>query len=138
MADYRFDWEPIAMRGEEMPDGLSLVEQLAFQTMAKLYGRYKLGLITREQGHIEKGKLVFCADRAVKADKAAHDLAAWHAGLRKEVEGAQNAYMRARRSMENSPDDPSFTAAALDAADRMCAVIDGRLRNGMAENNAEV
>lgn len=131
-------YEREAMQNNPMPDGLTLLDQLMYQNLALLYYRYHCGAITREQAKTAKGKLLFSYDRKQRADKVANDLAAWHAGLRKEVEGAQNAYMRARRSMENSPDDPSFTAAALDAADRMCAVIDGRLRNGMAENNTKV
>ena len=41
---------------------------------------------------------------------------------------AQNRYLRAKRKMEQYPDDPSMVAAALNAADLMCAVIDGRIR----------
>jgi hypothetical protein len=36
--------------------------------------------------------------------------------------------MRAKRNMEAHSDDPTFVGAVLDAADLMCAVIDGRVR----------
>ena len=111
-----------------MPDGLALCEQQAWQAMAKLYSRFRLKVITREQGHAEKGKIKYELERQLNADRSASELAQWHADLRRNIEGAQSRYMRARRNMEAHPDDPTFVVAALDAADLMCAVIDGRVR----------
>ena len=129
MADsYTFPWERSAMEGSEMPGGLTTCEQQAWQAVAKLYARFRLKVITREQGHAEKGKIKYALEQQQKADKSAAELAQWHADLRRNIEGAQNRYMRAKRNMEAHPDDPTFVTAVLDAADLMCAVIDGRVR----------
>ena len=127
--NYTFSWERSAMDGSEMPDGLTLCEQQAWQALAYLYARFRLKVITREVGHAEKGKIKYALEQQLTADRSASGLAKWHADLRRNIEGAQNRYMRAKRNMEAHPDDPTFVAAALDAADLMCAVIDGRLRN---------
>lgn len=116
------------MDGSEMPDGLALCEQQAWQALAYLYARFRLKVVTREQGHEEKGKIKYALERQLTADKSASELAQWHADLRRNIEGAQNRYMRAKRNMEAHSDDPTFVAAVLDAADLMCAVIDGRVR----------
>lgn len=128
MAEYAFDWERSAMEGGEMPEGLSPAEQYAFQALAHLYARFRLKVISREEGHLEKGKIIYATEKQMKADRAASDLAAWQADLCRNVETAQNRYMRARRRMEQHPDDASMVAAVLEAADLMCAVVDGRIR----------
>lgn len=129
MAEYAFAWERAAMDGGVMPDGLSPAEQCAFQALAHLYARFRLKVINREEGHLEKGKIIYATEKQLKADRAASDLAAWQADLCRNVEAAQNRYMRAKRRMEQHPDDPSMVAAALEAADLMCAVVDGRIRS---------
>lgn len=128
MAEYAFAWERSAMDGGKMPDGLSAAEQKAWQAMAYLYARFRLKVITREDGHLEKGKIKYILEQEMTSDRAAADLAAWHADLRRNIEAAQNRYMRAKRKMEQYPDDPSMVAAVLEAADLMCAVVDGRIR----------
>lgn len=50
------------MENAEMPDGLSSEEQMAWQAVAHLYGRYRLKLITRETGHVEKGKIKYALE----------------------------------------------------------------------------
>ena len=128
MAEFAFAWERTAMEGGDMPDNLSPAEQCAFQALAHLYARFRLKVISREEGHLEKGKIIYATEKQIKADRAASDLAAWQADLCRNIEAAQNRYMRARRRMEQYPDDASMVAAVLDAADLMCAVIDGRIR----------
>ena len=41
------DLERLAMRGEEMPDGLSLADQEFFQGLAYIYSRYRMKVIYR-------------------------------------------------------------------------------------------
>ena len=128
MADLAFPWERSAMEGTGMPDGLSPAEQHAWQALAHLYARFRLKVISREEGHAEKGKIIFATEQKMRADRAAADLAVWQAELRKNIEAAQNRFLRARRRMEQYPDDPTYVAEALEAADMMCAVVDGRVR----------
>jgi len=129
MAEYAFPWEKSAMEGSGMPDGLTLPEQQAWQALAHLYARFRLKVISREEGHAEKGKIIYATEQKLRSDRVAADLAKWHTDLRRNIEAAQNRYLRARRRMEQYPDDPSMAAEVLDAADLMCKVIDGQVRS---------
>lgn len=111
-AELKFPWERQAMDGAEMPDGLSLEEQLAYQALAHLYGRYNKKLISRERGSAEKGKIVHALDcRKQKADMS-RKLAEHHTKLLKDLEGAASDYAKNR---------------TLEAADRMYQVVYGML-----------
>lgn len=101
MADLTFTWERSAMNGDEMPEGLPLEEQLAWQTVAHLYGRFRLKLITRETGHTEKGKIRYALDLRKREADADRKLARWHADLMKAAEGAANTYAK-NRTLENA------------------------------------
>ena len=50
--------ERLAMKGEEMPDGMDYPEQVLFQSLALLYARYREKHISREDAKKEKGKLL--------------------------------------------------------------------------------
>lgn len=52
-----YPFEQAAIRGEEMPDGLSPAEQFLFIALRNLYRAKRLNLIDREQGVCEKTKL---------------------------------------------------------------------------------
>ena len=136
MSEYAFSWERSAMEGTKMPDGLSLSEQKAWQALASLYARFRLKIITREDGHDQKGKIVYQLEKEMRSEQTANELAKWHVDLRKNIETAQNRYMRAKRNMEKHPLDPSMVSAVLEAADLMCSVIDGRIRNLRPEEEA--
>lgn len=112
MADLKFPWEIQAMDGEEMPDGLPLEEQMAYQAVANLYGRYRKGLITRERGSIEKGRIAHALSGSKSKADMSRKLAEHHARLLKDLEGAANDYAKSR---------------TLEAADRMYQVIYGML-----------
>lgn len=104
------DLERSAMRGDTMPDGLTLTEQKTWQALSYLYGRYRLRLISREDGGIEKKKIIKAHESGVADDK----LAKWNADLRRDIEGAQNDYRKER---------------SLDNADRLSMTLDGILTN---------
>lgn len=98
------------MDGAEMPDGLPLEEQMAYQAVAHLYGRYRMKLISRERGHAEKGKIKHALDcRKRKADMS-RKLAELHTQLLKDLESAANDYAKNR---------------TLEAADRMYQIVYG-------------
>lgn len=96
-----FPWERDAMGGQPTPKGLPLTDQKAYQALASLYGRYRMGLIDRATGSIEKARILAEWDREKQIREAASKLAKWHAKLRKEIEGAQNRY-RKDRTLENA------------------------------------
>ncbi len=52
-----YPFEQAAIRGEELPDGLSAAEQFLFIALRNLYKAKRLDLIDREQGACEKKKL---------------------------------------------------------------------------------
>lgn len=45
------------MRGEELPEGLRLVDQMAYSTLRQIYWQHKQQIISREQAAREKQKL---------------------------------------------------------------------------------
>ena len=110
---YAFPWEREAMQGAEMPDGLSLEDQLAYQAITMLYGRFRLKLVDRATGSAEKGKIGYELECRKRQADLHRKLLEWDIRLKKNVEGAINAY-RKERTLEN--------------ADRLVDIIDGFLR----------
>lgn len=53
-----FPWEQAAIRGDEMPDGLSYPDQILFLSLRMLYAQKRAGMINREIAVIEKKKLL--------------------------------------------------------------------------------
>lgn len=111
-AELKFPWERQAMNNEEMPDGLPLEEQLAYQAMAQLYGRYNKKMIDRERGGTEKGKIAHALICSKQRADMSRKLAEHHAKLLKDLEGAASSYAKDR---------------TLEAADRMYQVVYGVL-----------
>lgn len=111
-----FPWEREAMEGQPTPKSLSLTDQKAYQALASLYGRYRMGLINRPAGSSEKARILAAWDREKRMDEAESNLAKWHARLRKEIEGVQNRY-RKDRTLEN--------------ADKLSRALDGILEVGL-------
>lgn len=101
MADITFPWERFAMSNEPMPDGLSLEEQTAYQALAHLYGRYRLKLLSREDGHTEKCKIQYEFDLRKRQAETDRKLAKHHADMLRKLEGAANAYAK-NRTLENA------------------------------------
>ena len=104
--------ERTAMRGEPMPGGLSLVNQVYFQGLKYLYAQFRAGFIDREHGSQDKGKMLYERDLWERKEDSNSKLALWHANLRRNIESAQIHY-RKERTLEN--------------ADRLSAALDGRL-----------
>ena len=100
--------EKAAMRGEPMPDGLSLVDQVYFQGLAHLYARFHLKVIDRE-----KGQMLYQHDLSKRSQEFESKMAKYHAELRKQTEGALNRYRKER---------------TLEAADNLANVLEGKLQ----------
>jgi len=62
MAEFTYPYERSAMLGEEMPDGLDMVDQLTFLCLRSLYTQKRRGMIDRETGSREKAKLRYQRD----------------------------------------------------------------------------
>lgn len=63
---WSFPWEWDAMQGNPMPEGLDLVNQLAYVAMRHIYRSYYAKFITREQGTREKKMIQKTYSDAVK------------------------------------------------------------------------
>ena len=86
--------EQAAMKGKDMPDGLSMPEQFLFQALSYLYARFRAGQIDRERGGAEKKKIMYQYRMLSEKETASADLANWHARLRKEIESAAIRYRK--------------------------------------------
>lgn len=100
------DYERSAMQNAPMPPGLTFPDQLMYQSLALLYARYRLKLISREQASVEKKQLL----REHEAFSYRWSLGDHYAEVIKRTEAARTAY-RKDRTLEN--------------ADKLLAAIDG-------------
>lgn len=92
-----FKWELNAMRGEEMPDGLSTPDQTLYLQLRMLYNQYKTGIVSRETASREKKKLLRNWELGLIWDKAGK---LWNEQIRL-TEEARSAY-RKERTLENA------------------------------------
>lgn len=105
----KYIWENAAKRNQPMPDGLSSAEQRAFQSLALLAARYKLGGLTAEQAVKESKEI----DKSFEHDAYCDKLNDWHIRLTKNIEIAHARYRKER---------------TIEAADLLSDVIDGFVR----------
>ena len=92
-----FQWELNAMRGEEMPEGLSTPDQMLYLALRMLYNQYKTGIVSRETASREKKKLLRNWELNLIWDKAGK---LWNEQIRL-TEEARSAY-RKERTLENA------------------------------------
>ncbi len=107
---YAFPWEREAMRGAEMPDGLSLHDQMAYISLRTLYHDYHEKRMDRPTASAEKRRIIGAWDRAKRTAEFESRLALFHARLYKDTEGAKAAVRK----------DPGPENAI-----RLCNVLDG-------------
>lgn len=91
------DYERSAMQNAPMPPGLKFPDQLMYQSLALLYARYRLGVVTREQASVEKKQLL----REHEAFSYRWSLGDHYAEIIKRTEAARTAY-RKGRTIENA------------------------------------
>lgn len=104
-----FPWENKAKRCEPMPDGLKQSEQLAYQSIALLAARYRLGGLSDEQAVADRKKI----DQRYLIDAANEGYIQWTVELRKRIEIAQSKYRKER---------------TIESADLLSDVLDGFVR----------
>lgn len=105
-----FPWERDAMRGAEIPDGLSIHDQMAYISLRTLYHDYHEKRLDRETASKEKRKLLGAWDRAKRIAEIERKGAFFRARVLRDTEGAKTAVRK----------DPSPENAI-----RLCNVLDG-------------
>lgn len=108
--EYAFPWEREAMQGAEMPDGLSLYDQMAYISLRTLYHDYHERRLDRATASAEKRRIFGAWDKAKRTAEFERNLAFFHARVIRDADAAKAA---ARK--EPSPEN----------AIRLCNVLDG-------------
>lgn len=75
--------ERLAASEEEMPDGLTMPEQLLFLTLRELYGNFRSGVVNRERAKREKSRILV-AYRGLTSEYAVVEQ---HLSIRKRLQG---------------------------------------------------
>lgn len=98
------------MRGEELPDGLSLPDQMPYTALRNTYRAYYDKTISRDAAAAEKQRIRLAWERAVSRAAFDQRLTTYHVKVIRETEAAKNAFRK----------DPT-PANAL----RLCDAMDG-------------
>ena len=95
MADrFTFPWEQAAMRGDEMPDGLSLPDQMAYTAMRNIYNAYHKKIISRDVAAAEKRKVRKEYEQSVKEVNFQKKLAYFRSELSRKTEIASTDFRK--------------------------------------------
>lgn len=108
--EYAFPWEREAMRGAEIPDGLSLCDQMAYLSLRTLYCDYHEKRVNRETASAEKRRIFGAWDKAKRTAEFERNLAFFRARVIKDTDAAKAAVRK----------DPSPENAI-----KLCNVLDG-------------
>lgn len=103
-------YERIAMAGGEMPQGLKYHDQMTFQRLRSLYHAYKQQIVSKEVASREKIEILRERDNL----KFMCDLFEENVEMTKRTELIRAEYRRSK---------------SLDAADRLCDILEGRKVN---------
>lgn len=93
----QFPYEMQAIRGEEMPKGLSCIEQEVYQAFRMLYAQYRMKIVDRETASREKKEILREYVAGTLVEKIGRDFADQH----RTTELARQAY-RKNRTLENA------------------------------------
>lgn len=88
--------EYAAMNNEPMPDNLGLPDQILYQGLAWLYARYHARQISREQGQIEKQKLIVARDRLARESESVMRMSEYYAETYKVLAQSSIKYAKER------------------------------------------
>ena len=95
MADrFTFPWEQAAMRGDEMPDGLPLPDQMAYTAMRNIYDAYHKKIISRDVAAAEKRKVRKEYEQSVKEVNFQKKLAYFRSELSRKTEIASTDFRK--------------------------------------------
>ncbi len=96
-----YEFEMTAMHGGEMPEGLSLPDQMLFLGLRSLYQTYHSGGIDRETARREKGKLGYQRDLWDRKLHIGEGLSQKSVEMFKAVEASASRYAK-ERTLENA------------------------------------
>ena len=105
-----FPWEQAARQGHDMPEGLTLPDQMAYVALRSIYREFREKYMDREQASREKRLLRREWEKGKAAEAFERKLVAYHVGLIRAVE-------QAVRDCRKEPTEEN--------ALRLCDVIDG-------------
>lgn len=88
--------EYAAMNNEPMPDGLRIYDQMLYQGFAWLYARYHARQISREQGQVEKQKLIVARDRLARESESVIRMSQYYAETYKALAQSSIKYAKER------------------------------------------
>ena len=88
--------EHAAMNNEPMPDNLGLPDQMLYQGLAWLYARYHARQISREQGQVEKQKLIVARDRLARESESVMSMSKYYAETYKALAQSSIKYAKER------------------------------------------
>ncbi len=88
----QYEYEREAARGDPMPDGLSLVDQLGYQAIRHLYANYRKGAVGREQAANEKAAILAQMREAKEAEILQKRITENHAKMWKNIEAAAKRF----------------------------------------------
>ena len=88
--------EYAAINNEPMPDGLRIYDQMLYQGLTWLYARYHARQISREQGQVEKQKLVVARDRLAREEECIRKYSKYYADVYAALSQASSAYAKER------------------------------------------
>lgn len=107
---FSFPWEKAAMHGEELPEGLSLPDQMAYTCLRNIYSLYYKKTISRDRAAAEKQRVRVQWEKATGAMEFDKKLAIHQAIVIRDTEAAKTACRK----------DPTPENAL-----RLCNAIDG-------------
>lgn len=107
---YAFPWEREAMRGDALPEGLELWDQMAYLSLRSLYRDYHEKRLDRETASAEKRRVFGAWEQAKRAAEFDRKLQDYHVRL---IRGAERAVCRCRK-------EPTEANALY-----LCDVLDG-------------
>lgn len=109
-------WETAAVRGEPVPDGLGLIDRLAYFSMKGVYAQYRAGQLTKEEAQREKAEIkALCGESTETIERqqtifrAVESVLTDTADLRREIRKVTTAEEVARLGLE------------------LCSVLEGRM-----------
>lgn len=94
-------YEKEACRGEDVPEGLGVLDTFGFISLRFIYAQLRKGEITRSQAEQDKGRLCYVLDKEKRAADSDRRLVEQLVKMFKDIEGAANAYGR-ERSLEHA------------------------------------
>lgn len=110
MSELAWSWERVAMNGSEMPEGLSLPEQMAFISLRGVYQAYYRKTISREAASAEKKKIRYQYNLAAESFEFEKKLLSHHVKIIKATEAAISAFRK---------------APSIEAGLQLCDALDG-------------